>query len=93
MIADHYHKEMIPGASVSLVPSSVGRSMSETLALDLQNIDYQSVSDIIDFNFYVKPFLSDRCFASQGPDMANQKGNLRLNTITKYHLKIFIKKN
>lgn len=36
--------------------------------------------DLVDFNFHVKPILSDKCFACHGPDKANQKGDLRLDT-------------
>ncbi|MFY0654506.1 MAG: DUF1553 domain-containing protein [Cyclobacteriaceae bacterium] len=38
------------------------------------------VPDKVDFNFHVKPILSDKCFACHGPDLANQKGDLRLDT-------------
>lgn len=41
---------------------------------------YEQLPDRIDFNFHVKPILSDKCFACHGPDMANQKGGLRLDT-------------
>ncbi len=34
----------------------------------------------IDFNFHVKPILSDRCFACHGPDANKREGNLRLDT-------------
>ncbi|MDN5216887.1 DUF1553 domain-containing protein [Fulvivirgaceae bacterium BMA12] len=40
----------------------------------------QSIPDIVDFNYHVKPILSDRCFACHGPDLANQKADLRLDT-------------
>lgn len=40
---------------------------------------YQELPDQIDFNFHVKPILSDKCFACHGPDMANQKAGLRLD--------------
>ena len=39
----------------------------------------QSIPDVIDFNYHVKPILSDKCFACHGPDLANQKGDLRLD--------------
>ena len=35
--------------------------------------------DIIDFNYHVKPILSDKCFACHGPDTDNQKSDLRLD--------------
>jgi hypothetical protein len=34
----------------------------------------------IDFNYHVKPLLSDRCFACHGPDEKSRKGKLRLDT-------------
>ena len=33
----------------------------------------------IDYNFHVKPILSDRCFACHGPDAQNREGELRLD--------------
>ena len=33
-----------------------------------------------DFNYDVKPILSDKCFACHGPDKKKQKGGLRLDT-------------
>ncbi len=34
---------------------------------------------VIDFNYHVKPILSDKCFACHGPDQANQQADLRLD--------------
>jgi len=34
----------------------------------------------VDYNFHVKPILSDRCFACHGPDAQKQRGDLRLDT-------------
>ncbi|WP_114749430.1 DUF1553 domain-containing protein [Pleomorphovibrio marinus] len=33
----------------------------------------------IDFNYHVKPILSDKCFACHGPDAKNQESDLRLD--------------
>ena len=45
---------------------------------DLQaHID--SLPDEIDFNFHVKPILSDRCFACHGPDEQKREAELRLD--------------
>lgn len=38
-----------------------------------------SSKNAIDFNYDVKPILSDKCFACHGPDRANQKADLRLD--------------
>ena len=38
------------------------------------------VPDQVDFNYHVKPILSDKCFVCHGPDLAKQKAYLRLDT-------------
>ncbi len=40
---------------------------------------YNQLPDVIDFNYDVKPILSDNCYSCHGPDAANQKANLRLD--------------
>ncbi|WKN41157.1 DUF1553 domain-containing protein [Tunicatimonas pelagia] len=40
----------------------------------------KSLPKSVDFNLHVKPILSDRCYACHGPDLANQKAGLRLDT-------------
>ena len=39
-----------------------------------------SVPENIDFNFHVKPIISDKCFACHGPDEKERAANLRLDT-------------
>ena len=39
-----------------------------------------ALPDKVDFNFHIKPLLSDRCFACHGPDEKGRKGKLRLDT-------------
>jgi Protein of unknown function (DUF1553)/Protein of unknown function (DUF1549)/Concanavalin A-like lectin/glucanases superfamily/Planctomycete cytochrome C len=37
------------------------------------------VPEVVDFNFHVKPILSDRCFKCHGPDERARKASLRLD--------------
>lgn len=39
-----------------------------------------ALPDVVDFNFHVKPILSDRCFKCHGPDPNTREANLRLDT-------------
>ncbi|MEM6346963.1 MAG: PSD1 and planctomycete cytochrome C domain-containing protein [Bacteroidota bacterium] len=39
-----------------------------------------SIPDKIDFNFHVRPILSDRCYACHGPDENKREAGLRLDT-------------
>ena len=43
------------------------------------NADLASVPEAVDFNFHVKPILSDRCFKCHGPDAATREAGLRLD--------------
>ncbi len=40
---------------------------------------YENIPENVDYNYHVKPILSDKCFACHGPDKANQKAGLRLD--------------
>ena len=40
----------------------------------------KAIPDKIDFNFHVKPILSDRCFTCHGPDENSREENLRFDT-------------
>ena len=46
---------------------------------DEVEVAYNKLDNSIDFNFHVKPILSDKCFACHGPDLTNNKGDLRLD--------------
>ena len=40
---------------------------------------YNELPETIDFNFHIKPILSDRCYACHGPDENTRKAGLRLD--------------
>ena len=40
---------------------------------------YAELPEVIDFNFHVRPILSDRCFQCHGPDANARKADLRLD--------------
>ena len=42
-------------------------------------IEIENLPESIDFNYHVKPILSDRCYACHGPDAKTRKAGLRLD--------------
>lgn len=44
------------------------------------NSDQLAFRDSVDYNIHIRPILSDRCFKCHGPDAAQRKANLRLDT-------------
>lgn len=57
---------------LTLVSIGLGMIAGKGLAAD---------SGQIDFNFHVRPILSDRCFKCHGPDPKGRKADLRLDTM------------
>ena len=51
---------------------------SSSTAADANSL--QTIPEKIDFNFHIKPILSDRCFKCHGPDKNKIEGNLALHT-------------
>ncbi|NND34976.1 MAG: DUF1549 domain-containing protein, partial [Saprospiraceae bacterium] len=61
-------------AWVLVILQGCGRNESGSIKADLP--------EVVDFNFHIKPILSDRCFSCHGPDDKARKGNVRLDEET-----------
>ena len=51
-------------ASVLLLPSFFKKSESST-----------ALPDVVDYNFHIKPIISDRCFKCHGPDAQKREAD------------------
>lgn len=40
----------------------------------------EALPDVVDYNFHIRPILSDRCFKCHGPDAQKREAGLRLDT-------------
>jgi hypothetical protein len=51
-----------------------------TIQCSSSNLGGNSQAGVVDYNFHVRPILSDRCFACHGPDANKRQAGLRLDT-------------
>ena len=42
-------------------------------------VKFDEIPEKIDFNYHVKPILSDRCYSCHGPDEKSRRAGLRLD--------------
>jgi uncharacterized protein DUF1553/uncharacterized protein DUF1549/cytochrome c len=64
---------------ITLVISSLIAIASLVVGCFHNENETAKAAGLIDFNFDIKPILSDRCFKCHGPDPNNRKANLRLD--------------
>ena len=67
-------KMAVAALACLLLLAGCGVEKPEEVALAMQELPAE-----LDFNYDVKPILSDKCFACHGPDAKKQKGGLRLD--------------
>jgi hypothetical protein len=58
---------------------AIGSIFAYTRCSDTQAQE-TAMPDVIDYNYHIRPILSDRCFKCHGPDANKRKAGLRLDT-------------
>ena len=49
---------------------------------DIDPAMHATLPEVVDYNFHIKPILSDRCYTCHGPDENSREADLRLDTET-----------
>jgi hypothetical protein len=62
------------------VTAAIAATAYFLLAGTSPNIIAQNIPETIDFNYHIRPILSDRCFKCHGPDANKREAELRLDT-------------
>ena len=70
-----FNKKVLAGAGVILFTGLIAYFSSSG-----KQAEEGGVPDVVDFNFHVRPILSDRCFKCHGPDANKREASLRLDT-------------
>ena len=70
----HFNKIYLLVVLILLVTESCSIKIPEEISKEFSNLPEQ-----IDFNYHVKPILSDRCYQCHGPDEKTRKAGLRLD--------------
>lgn len=65
---------ILAALQAALLLSSCSASLPDEVA-----VAYDDLPELVDYNFDVKPILSDRCYQCHGPDENTRKGGLRLD--------------
>ncbi len=68
-------KKISVGIAISLLIGVVGYFTTSK-----KQVDENTVPDLVDYNFHVRPILSDKCFKCHGPDANKREAGLRLDT-------------
>jgi hypothetical protein len=74
--SSHSNAVLFFGALTGLLFVSYSCSSPLTPVVELA---YESLPEYVDYNFHIKPILSDRCYTCHGPDAQTRKAGLRLD--------------